>query len=174
MASRQRKRSRKELVDDVLLAGRRVGDAASLFHAKVAEHLDLGPTDLKALDIVERRGQITPADLADEIGFAPASVTAMLDRLEDKKLLRRVPHPTDGRRLLVEFDPSALDQMAPLYEGFVRSLHDMLADYNDRELAFIERIFNATADRQLDAANSLQPSSSARLRPRRTKLPPQA
>lgn len=163
-------RSRDELIDGVLLAGRRVGQAAVLFHTKVAEQFGLGPADLKALDIVERQGQITPADLAEAMGFAPASVTAMVDRLEAKQLLRRVPHPTDGRRLLVEFDPSAMRRMMPLYEGFVRSLHEMLSSYTDRELAFVERIYNDTADRQLAAAHDLQtspaPESST---PRRTK-----
>jgi DNA-binding MarR family transcriptional regulator len=149
------KLSRKELIEGVLLAGRRVGHAAALFHAKVAEHLDLGPTDLKALDIVERHGQITPADLAAEIGFTPASVTAVLDRLEAKRLLRRVPHPTDGRRLLVEFDPSAMERMVPLYDELVRALHEMLSNYNERELAFIERVYSETADRQLAAAQNL-------------------
>ncbi len=154
----------------MLLAGRRVGHAAVSFHTGVAEHFELGPADLKALDIVERHGQITPADLAFEIGFAPASVTAMVDRLEVKKLLRRVPHPTDRRRLLVEFDPSAMAKMVPLYEGFVRSLHEMLSNYDEHELAFIERVFNDTADRQLAAAQNLhQTPGSEPSRPRRTR-----
>jgi len=147
--------TRDELIDAVLLAGRRVGQAAVLFHTRVAEHFGLGPADLKTLDLIERRGQITPADLAREMGLAPASVTAVLDRLERKHLLRRVPHPSDGRRLLVEFDPAAMDRMTPLYEGFVRSLHDMLSKYSDAELAFIERVYNEVADRQIAAANDI-------------------
>lgn len=97
----------------------------------------------------------------------------MLDRLEAKKLLRRVPHPTDGRRLLVEFDPSALEKMIPLYEEFVRSLHDMLSNYDERELAFIERVYNDTADRQLAAAHNLQPSVPNHSRRRRTRSAPE-
>ncbi len=171
MASKRRQPpDRQDLVERVLLAGRRVGHAAVLFHTRVAEHFELGPADLKALDIVERHGQITPADLAAEIGFAPASVTAMVDRLEVKELLRRVPHPTDGRRLLVEFHPSAMERMIPLYDEFVRSLHEMLSDYDERELAFIERIYNETADRQLAAAHNLQQTSEPNpSRPRRKR-----
>jgi DNA-binding MarR family transcriptional regulator len=146
---------RRQLIDRVLLAGRRNANAATTFHTRVAERLDLGPADLKALDIVERHGRITPADLAAEIGLAPASVTAMVDRMEAKHLLRRVPHPTDGRRLLVEFHPSAMHRLTPLYDELLRSFRKMLADYDDDELAFIERIYGDTADRQLAAAEHL-------------------
>jgi DNA-binding MarR family transcriptional regulator len=143
------------MLERVLLAGRRMSNAAVAFHTEVAERLGLGPADLKALDIVERQGRITPADLAAEVGLAPASVTAMVDRMEAKQLLRRVPHPTDGRRLLVELHPRAMNMLTPLYDELVRSLHEMLSQFDDDELAVVERVYDATADRQLAAAERL-------------------
>lgn len=148
-------RSRSELERAVLEAGRLVGRAAVVYHSKVAEQFGLGATDMKALDLIQSSGPVTPADLAERLGFAPASVTAMMDRLETKGLLRRVPHPSDGRRLLVEFHPDAVALLAPVYEPFFTSLQEMLGAYEDRELAVIERAFNDVAQRQLAAANQL-------------------
>ncbi len=148
---------RAELVDAVLQAGRHLGAAAVIFHTKVAECFGLGATDMKALDLIQRAGPLTPSEVGEQMGFAPASVTAIIDRLEAKHLLRRRPHPNDGRRLLVEFDPAAFDRLAPMYEGFVTSLLEMLEDYNDTELELIARVFSEAADRQRAAALALRP-----------------
>jgi DNA-binding MarR family transcriptional regulator len=152
---RRRSTSRSELEQSVLDAGRRVGQAAVLYHSKVSAHFGLGATDMKALDLVQSHGPLTPADLARHLGFTPASVTAMLDRLEAKRLLRRVPHPSDGRRRLVEFDPEAMARLQPVYAPFFTSLHEMLAAYTDAELAAIDRAFRDVADRQFAAAAEL-------------------
>ena len=78
----------------MLFAGRRVGQAAVLFHTKVAAHFGLGPPDIKALDLIERQTRIAPSELAQQLGLAPASVTAMINRLESKRLIRRIAHAT--------------------------------------------------------------------------------
>ncbi len=132
-----------------------------LYHSKVAAHFGLGATDMKALDLIQSRGPLTPADLAEHMGFAPASVTAMMDRLEAKGLLRRVPHPSDGRRLLVEFDPRATELLAPVYGPFFASLEEMLTNYDDAELAVIARAFTDVAERQLAAANDLDAATQS-------------
>ena len=113
---------------------------------------------MKALDLIQQTGPLTPSDLAERLGFAPASVTAIIDRLEAKHFLRRRPHPSDGRRLLVEFDPAAFERLAPMYEGFVTSLLEMLENYSDTELDLIARAFGEAADRQHAAALDLPPS----------------
>jgi DNA-binding MarR family transcriptional regulator len=149
------KQGRDEILQGVLFAGRRIGQAAVLFHTKVAGHFGLGPADIKALDLIERQTRIAPSDLAQLLGLAPASVTAMINRLEAKHLIRRIPHATDGRRFYVEFDPSAVELMAPLYGEFVSSLNEMYAGFTDKELSLIARVFNEAADRQIAAANRI-------------------
>lgn len=160
----RRSKRRSELEHAVLDAGRRVSQAAVVYHSKVAAHFGLGATDMKALDLIQSAGPLTPSELAERMGFAPASVTAMVDRLQARGLLRRVPHPTDGRRLLVEFEPSAVNVLAPVYAPFFSSLADMLADYSDSELALIARAFTDVADRQMTAANQLDPEMHGPMR----------
>lgn len=42
-----------------------------------------------------------PWQLAQELGLASSRTTTVLDALEQLELIRRAPHPTDGRRRLV-------------------------------------------------------------------------
>jgi len=44
----------------------------------------------------------TPSQLAHELGVAPTTLSAMIDRLVQKGQIRRVPHPDDGRSYLLE------------------------------------------------------------------------
>lgn len=44
----------------------------------------------------------TPSQLATELGLAPTTLSAMIDRLVQKGQIRRVPHPDDGRSYLLE------------------------------------------------------------------------
>jgi DNA-binding MarR family transcriptional regulator len=41
-------------------------------------------------------------DLADRLGLTAGSVTSLVDRLEARKLARRIPHDTDRRVVLIE------------------------------------------------------------------------
>jgi len=43
-----------------------------------------------------------PSQLRQHLGTDTAGMTRLLDRLEAKELLRRVPHPEDGRAILIE------------------------------------------------------------------------
>ena len=143
------------MIEAVLDAGRRVSQASVIYHTKVAERFGLGATDMKALDLIQSEGPTTPSELADRMGFARASITAMIDRLEAKRLLRRVAHPNDGRRLVVEFDPAAIQALAPIYGPFFESLAEMVEDYTVAELRVVERAFNDVASRQWAAADQL-------------------
>lgn len=75
--------------------------AAVANHA-IARRLDLGPTDLTALDHLLDGPPRGTGELADLLGVRSPSATALVDRLETAGLVRRVPHGTDRRRVRVE------------------------------------------------------------------------
>jgi DNA-binding MarR family transcriptional regulator len=63
-------------------------------------------------------GTLAPAEIADRLGSARATVTGVLDSLEKRGLVRRLPHPDDRRRLQVEMTDAAgvlLDRLLPTY-----------------------------------------------------------
>lgn len=52
--------------------------------------------------LFSRRGSLPLNRLGSRLQVHPTSVTNAVDRLEQQGLLRRVPHPTDGRTTLAE------------------------------------------------------------------------
>ncbi len=43
-----------------------------------------------------------PSEIAESVGLTPAGVTDVLDRLEQRHLVRRASHPKDRRAVLIE------------------------------------------------------------------------
>src|SRR4029453_5253182 len=90
--------SRRALLDALTEAGRAHSDATVLFHAAVADELGLNPTDHKVMSILERRGPLSAGQIPQRTGLATASVTALLDRLETRGVVRRRSDPAARRR----------------------------------------------------------------------------
>lgn len=53
-----------------------------------------------------RRGALPLGKMGDRLMIHPTSVTNLVDRLESAGLVRRVPHPGDGRATLAELTPA--------------------------------------------------------------------
>lgn len=69
-------------------------------------------THLATLGILERHGSLSPGELATHERVQPPSMTRVLAALEDRGLVSRHPHPTDGRQVVVELTPAAHDLLA--------------------------------------------------------------
>lgn len=50
-------------------------------------------------------GRLTPGELEHNMLIAQYSLSRLVDRLERDGLIRRLPHPDDGRRQLLEITP---------------------------------------------------------------------
>lgn len=74
-----------------------------------AERLDdnLTLTQIAALGTLERHGPLTPRALAEHERVQPPSMTRVLAGLEERGLIARTPHETDGRQHLVLLTPEA-------------------------------------------------------------------
>lgn len=128
---------RAELIQEVLTAGRELSTAAVMFHSAMAEKGGLSITESKALDLLDRLGPLTAGQLAEHSGLAPASVTGLVDRLEAKGVARRVPHPRDRRRVLIETVDERVHAADGLFDDFVSELLKLCEDYTDTELATV-------------------------------------
>lgn len=58
-------------------------------------------TELAVLGRIGRCGPMTPGQLARAEHVQPPSMTKVIENLEARGMLRRAPHPTDGRQYLV-------------------------------------------------------------------------
>jgi DNA-binding MarR family transcriptional regulator len=147
---------RADLLERLMMAGRVQSEATVMFHAIVAAKQGLTATEEKALDLLDRSGPLTAGELARRTGLAPASVTGLIDRLERKGFVRRVPNPSDRRSVLVEVETERVfASMAPLFTDWVRSLEELFAGYTDEQLETILDFLTEAARRQRQAAIDL-------------------
>lgn len=58
-------------------------------------------THIAAMNTLARFGPMTPGELAAHEKVQPPSMTRVLASLEDRGLVARAPHPTDGRQVIV-------------------------------------------------------------------------
>lgn len=58
-------------------------------------------TQLSALNALANDGPLTPGQLAARERVQPPSMTRVIASLADLGLVRRAPHPTDGRQVIV-------------------------------------------------------------------------
>jgi DNA-binding MarR family transcriptional regulator len=62
---------------------------------------DLTVAQISALQSLDAAGALTPRELADAERVQPPTITKIVARLEERGLVARTPHPTDGRQAIL-------------------------------------------------------------------------
>jgi len=75
--------------------------------AATASH-ELSLTEAMLLGRLEREGPATTADLARAEGIRPQSMGTTIAALEERGMVERKPHPTDGRQVNIELTPKGV------------------------------------------------------------------
>jgi len=119
------------------LALREYLGAADMYEEAVAERLGLSRTDMRCVDLLERRGTMTAGALAVASGLTTGAVTFLIDRLEARGWVRRRRDATDRRRVLVEMVESAAQQGFALHQPMVADMRALVKRYKMEELGVI-------------------------------------
>jgi DNA-binding MarR family transcriptional regulator len=135
--SRQAKR--QELIAALGMAGRELSAHTVMFHAAVAERMQLGLTDHKAFDFILRHGPVTAGQLAEITGLTTGAVTGVIDRLEQTGYVERVRDSEDRRKVLVRSSLSAARQRkcCELFDSLGTGVARVAETYSERELEVI-------------------------------------
>src|SRR5271167_2284703 len=81
--------------------GQAIGLLVRRVRAAAASH-ELSLTESAVMGRLAREGPATTAELARAEGMKPQSMGATIAALEERGLLERKPHPTDGRQVNIE------------------------------------------------------------------------
>ena len=84
---------------------------------------DLTFSQLSVLTSLQLAGALTPRELADIERVQPPTMTKIVGKLEDRGLVARTPHPTDGRQVLL----AATEEGRAIYAQFERTRNEWLA-----------------------------------------------
>jgi DNA-binding MarR family transcriptional regulator len=125
---------KKELQEHVATAIREYDISAILFRNAVVGKAGVNVTDMECLGLLFHKKQATPKQLAEYTGLTSGSTTAMLDRLQKAKLIKREPNPNDRRGTLVTIDEKGAKKIGPFFQA-IRSAEDaLLASCSEEEL----------------------------------------
>ena len=129
---------RHRLENDFLLAMRRAGSIMQLLGQVSADRIGINATDLNCLNLVALTGHMTAGELARQTGLSTASITGVLDRLEEGGFVRRVRDPHDRRRVIVELAAGpGLRAIGPTFAPVVKAWRATAASYTDDELRLL-------------------------------------
>ncbi|MFF8863597.1 MarR family winged helix-turn-helix transcriptional regulator [Streptomyces sp. NPDC015139] len=146
---------RAEVLRRLVEVGRAHGAVTVMLHSALAARRGLNATEVRTLDHLRREGPLTAKDLAGLTGLAPASVTGLLDRLEAKGFVRRVKHPTDRRRVVVELNEEEPAGPASFLDDWAREVAEACAEFDTGELETVIRFLSVMDERQRAAAARL-------------------
>ena len=113
-----------------------------IFDEAAAAYAGINRTDFRCLDILDRGGPMTAGQLATASRLTSGAITAVLDRLEEADLVRRVRDTADRRRVMVEVVPDLLQRSMPIYGPIIADGARDMATYTDEELAVIVDFLN--------------------------------
>ena len=129
---------RAELLASYIDAARRSGALMQLLSQAAAERIGINATDLNCLNILSFSGPMTAGQLAQATGLTTASITGVIDRLEQAGFAQRERDTSDRRRVVVRLVVSAVHRdVAPAFAPMLAAWRDIAKSYTDEELALI-------------------------------------
>jgi DNA-binding MarR family transcriptional regulator len=118
----------------------RLGEAATLVArdrlAPLFARHGLQQGEFDVLATLRRSGApfaLTPTALYETTMVTSGAMTNRLDRLEKAGLIRRVPHPSDRRGLMVQLTENGRDLIDRAIEAHVENEHEILSGLSEEE-----------------------------------------
>jgi DNA-binding MarR family transcriptional regulator len=96
---------------------------------------ELTQTQISALTSLELAGSLTPTELAEAERVQPPTMTKIVEKLEEKELVRRAPHPTDRRQSILSATTRGREVLADQRQAKDAWLTRRLAALSDTDRA---------------------------------------
>jgi DNA-binding MarR family transcriptional regulator len=133
---------RAQLAMAFIAAIRKTGSLMHLMSQAAADRIGINATDLNCLNILSFSGQLTAGELARATGLTTASITGVVDRLEQAGFVRRERDAADRRRVVIHLNtPHALGMIAPVFGPMMGAWQRMAARYSDDDLQLIVEFY---------------------------------
>ncbi len=158
-------RHRRRLSGAVKESLRELSNQLSMLNHHVSTQLELKDVDLDCLELISRRGPLSPSTLARLAGLHPATVTGILDRLQRGGWVvrDRDPDAADRRSVTVRALRGRNAEVFRLYTP-MNTLMDQICDrYADNELKVIADFLRRTISAGRDVTDEMAAAEPARI-----------
>jgi DNA-binding MarR family transcriptional regulator len=148
-------RRRRRLTTTIKASLRELSNQLSLLNHRVSAHVALKDVDLDCLELINRHGPLSPSALARRAGLHPATITGILDRLEQGGWVVRERDPSDRRAVIIRVLHDRAAELFRLYAGMNSSLDEIFAGYSDDQLELLADFLRRTTHAGQDATARL-------------------
>ena len=107
---------------------------------------DISAPQLIVLASVANREADSASSLCRNISYDPGAMTRMIDRLEQKGLIRRVPNPEDRRATNLELTTAGKALFPQLLEAKETVQKQFLRGFSTEDIATLEGLLNRILD----------------------------
>lgn len=83
--------------------------------AKIASDTKLNPSEMVAMQHLRLDGPLVLGELRKRVSLTSGAMTTLVDRLEKHGLVRREPHPSDRRSILIHYVPQPQQKVGGFY-----------------------------------------------------------
>ena len=140
----------------------RFGLSRDRMRAAIASTTGISATDLDALEHIEADGPLTQRELGDRLSLTSGAITMLVDRLEAGGWVRRCPHPTDRRYLLVELAGQALERTPPALVAYHVQVRRIAAEVPANSRKAVGTFLRAVAEAASSTAEDLRREASSK------------
>ncbi len=137
---------RKALIEQLQILGEVASTETALFQHAAAAQYGLGITDMKTLSILIREGPMTAGEIGNRLSLTSGSVTTLIDRLERRDLVKRLPHPKDRRKVIVAANQEMLATGGDVYRSMGEAFVQLVGAYTTEQLEFLVRFHQASIE----------------------------
>ena len=146
---KQRSSSIEEKLSDLV----REHSSAVLRHAAAtAKRMGLEASELAALEHLQAAGAINQKRLGERLSMSPGAITAMIDRLERRGYVERIPNPEDRRSVLVNITKAGLEESLRHLWPYIEDMKSVEAGFSEEERAVAARFLRAATQATQRAA----------------------
>lgn len=148
-----------DTIEQVLVAIRRIIRATDLHSKQLSKQAGLTSSQLVMLKAIQAAQRVTAGQLASSISLSQATVTTLLDRLEQRGLVLRQRASDDRRKVYVVLTPAGEKTLAeaprPLQETFVRQFRELPDWEQSMVLSSLQKVAHMMDADDLDASPML-------------------
>jgi DNA-binding MarR family transcriptional regulator len=133
---------RAELTTEFAASIRRTGSLMQLMGQAAADRIGINVTDLNCLNLLSFTGQMTAGQLARATGLSTASITGVIDRLEEAGFVIRERDTADRRRVVVRLvTERAVRDVASAFLPMLRAWLRLAEQFSDDEMRLIVNFY---------------------------------
>lgn len=138
-----------------------IGDLFQKDMARAFEGTGLTTARVHLLWVLQHAGPSTQQTLARLCEVSPRNITGLVDALETSGHVRRAPHPSDRRAVLVELTASATETMAQMEKEHAELNATLLESVAPADRDAVERGITAIANRLESLVSAAAPTATA-------------